>query len=587
MRMIDPASINNLTASAIMEELHRLGFSRVIISPGSRSTPLTVAAARHPDLATTIHVDERGASFCALGYARATGRPAPLICTSGTAVANYLPAVVEAWLENIPMLLLTADRPPELQNCGANQTIHQHGIFSHYTVSNESLTCPSPESDPLEAVAMIDRAVSSATGNSHNGGPVHVNCPFREPLVPDTTTPIDIPPNMHTWYESSSVLIPREKPRLPRMPSLDGLITKMAAAKRPLIIAGRLSSDTDRQAVTRLADRTGWPLFADIRSGLRLGGEYRSVIPHYDLLLLNESFADRNQPDLVLHFGGNVTSKRLLEWLAVASPETYMHIDPGPHTFDPNHQVTDRLHIPIVHAVDRLLTSVKPSGESESIHTWRKASDKVEEIISACPTDSTVLTDLQAMLAVTTAMQNNNHDLFVASSTPIRLVDWFGSSHGRAITVQSNRGASGIDGTIATAVGYALGSDRPLTLIIGDLAFLHDLNSLALLRSSACPITIVLLNNNGGGIFSLLPIARQEDIFEEFFATSHGLTFEQSAGQFAIPYRQCRTSKDLLSAYKSVDNSGEPSIIEVTTDRLAGADELRTLADRIRQLHID
>lgn len=579
-------NINLLWASILIEELTRHNITQFFISPGSRSSPLTTAAARHQKTESIVHFDERGAAFAAVGYARASHRPAALVCTSGTAVANYLPAVVEASMDRLPLVLLTADRPPELQTCDANQTIAQPGIFSHFVRYELNLPCPDIAMSANALLSTVDAAVYAALKSPR--GPVHINCPFREPLDPvhDQRDYRPYLARVEDWLSSG---VPWSRalhtPLGCATSDIHVLAEYIRESENGIVVVGQLESESDCDAALALSERIGWPLLPDIQSGLRLGLTHPNVISNYDCMLLLPGQSEKLLPDTVLHVGGRVTSKRLLRWLDQVRAARYVAIDGVVREFDPNHQVTLRLPVAVSAVTDELTKHFTSSPLTQNLAAWQKWSDTVDRTTGSIVGGTTLHEPSVAHLL--SQLLSNRHALWLASSLPIRLMDMYAANSGAAVPVGANRGASGIDGTIAAAVGFAHGLRRPLTVLIGDLAFLHDLNSLALVRASQQPITIVLLNNNGGGIFGLLPIAEYDDVFERYFTTPHGLTFELAAAQFGIEYTQVRTLDEFQIAYIAGRDSGHSSVIEVMVNREATIEVIRSIERSVRNLTVD
>ncbi len=586
--MSDQTGAYNLYAAELMiEELVRCGVEQFCLSPGARCTPLTIAVADHPTAERRIFHDERAAAYHALGYARATGRAAVLICTSGTAAANYLPAVVEASMDMVPMILLTADRPPELRDCGANQAIDQQNLYGHYTRWYFDVPCPDKHVPPESILTMIDQAVHRA--HSSPAGPVHLNCMFREPLLPNPHTDIALSdsPALATWRGRQRPFTIYE----PRQTVLSDDQLKHASdiidsAASGLLVVGRLSNDTERTAVERFARHLGWPVLPDILSGLRLGAECDAVIPYYDLLLQSVDAWKIAHPAVALHLGGRVVSKRLMTFLKAACFDEQLHVADHPYRHDWQHMVTRRLECSPVAFCEAVTPLVTTAGEFELKRQLRQASAQVGAIVQRTTEGGRDLSEPGIARLIS---QNIPEDagLFVANSLSIRLMDSCADLTRKSVTqtppVACNRGASGIDGTIATAAGYAVGLARPVTLLLGDLALLHDLNSLAIVRSLEYPMTIVLINNDGGGIFSLLPVAEREDIFEKYFATPHGLTFASSAKQFGLEYHTPTTPDEFVECYRRAVGSKRSALIEARTNREGTRDLYRKLLDEAAQ----
>lgn len=616
----EPSGINQIWADLLVEELIRAGVGLFCLAPGSRSAPLALAAAANPRAECVMHYDERGTAFCALGYGRAARRPAAWITTSGTAVANGMPAVVEASMDGVPMLLVTADRPPELRAAGANQTIDQVKIFGNYVRWQFDLPAPDPAIDPAVVLTTADQAVYRA--RRMPAGPVHLNVMYREPLVsnPDSSRYAAYLDGLRAWRDSEkpytrygsvtdisktpvsghdSAADISETPAAGSgaveniseilttysfdAPRLESLIHDLRRAKRGLVVAGRFHTRTQADAVRRLASELDWPLLPDVCSQLRFSGaspadwhtdgvaEGGATASRYDLALASEAFRASHAPDAVLYFGGAAVSKRLHAWLADVRPALFAVVRESPDRMDPGHCVTAYIETGIVpfcrSVMDYLKTgqgASEETGNKDWTASWAAASDTVARTMDEHMPDDLSEPAVARLLSQHTPDQAT---LVLASSMPIRDMDMFGDAAGRAPFVAANRGASGIDGTVATAVGLAYGRRSPVVLVAGDLALLHDLNSLALAASAPEPVVIVAINNHGGGIFSFLPVARCGEAFEPMFGTPHPWCFEQAARMFGLGYDHVRDMDALSEAYASALPYGESRIIEVTTDR--------------------
>ncbi len=554
--MTNAPTLNRHWAEALVGELVRCGVGLVCLAPGSRSTPLALAVAAS-GVEHLVHFDERGAAFCALGWARATGRPAAVVTTSGTAIANLLPAAVEASMDAVPLVLLTADRPPELRDTGANQTIRQPGLFGTFVRWAFDLPVPTADIDVAFVRTTAAQAVHRARGRP--AGPVHLNCPFRDPLAGKAVPSA----------ESRTTSGPSTRYRAATSVASDlatDLADRLRGIERGLVVAGRLRTRREGEAAVRLAEALGWPLLPDVASQVRLGVDSEVTIPFYDHLLGSETFRREHEPDAVLHLGGRSTSKRLAQFLATHRPPLFVVRD-DPFRFDPDHLVTGRIEADpadVCAALVGLLDA--PRDRSAWFVAWRRASDVAAETLGAFFDEGETLTE---PAVARLAAQHAGAGLVLAASMPVRDADAFSRPDGPAPLVASNRGASGIDGTVATAAGFARGLGAPVTLLTGDLALLHDLNSLALLREGP-PVTVVALNNDGGGIFHFLPVAEhgvtnRDEVFEPYFGTPHGLGFEHAARMFGLPFHQPETAGACEAAL------AEPGakLIEVRTERTA------------------
>lgn len=571
--------ITTVWGTLIIEELVRHGIERFCISPGSRSTPLTAAAARNPDAECNVFPDERAAAFFALGFARSAGKPAALICTSGTAVANYFPAVIEASVDHQPMIVLSADRPFELLETGANQTIRQHGIFGSYARWYSELPEPS-EKIPVNALlSTVDYAVRQSLGTSP--GPVHLNLPFREPF-----DPVDIPPDspwtrtLDLWRKEheplSSFTFYRKTAEAVTVSRIRKLLTD---ASSPLLVAGHLDTKADAEAVLNLARALKIPMYTDISSQLRMCRDNEPLQP----LLLSERFTSRFKPDLVLHFGGKIVGKRLAATIKRWTPKHFIVIKKHPSRYNPDHNVTWQIEASPEDFAGRLVSTIdRKNRNGLSLHAL---SIEIEKELDAYCSSEKALTEISTARIVSEIIPEY-HGLFLANSMPIRDMDAYTAlrENGAIPRFGMNRGASGIDGNIATAAGFAQGLGSPVTLVIGDISFLHDLNSLTLLRTMKHPLHIVVINNNGGGIFSFLPIAKQKDIFETHFATPQQYNIRSAAETFGIPYCNPSTNRQFRERYLKRCRSNTPGIIEITCSRENNLQEHHTLNARLRAL---
>jgi len=575
---MDAPNRTYLWAQCLIEELVRCGVDTFFVAPGSRSTPLTVAVARHETARTVLHVDERGTAFAALGYGRATGRPAGWITTSGTAVANGLPAVVEASTDSVPMLLLTADRPPELRDTGANQTIDQVKIFGDRVRWQVDVPPPSSEVDPSYVLTTADQAVHRAVRVPP--GPVHLNCMFRKPLEPTPSAePLEVPSALATWssLDTPFTTYPTPTPQ-PSEAAVAALAEEIQGIARGLVVAGRLDTLADAEAVRQLAGHLGWPVLPDVTSRLRLGPVPEATrIAYADQVLTSRAFREAVDPDVVIHVGGRFVSKRLRLFLRDTEPLVWAVLRPDPARIDPDHRVTHHVESEPAAAVAALRAHLPDDSERSDRHrtyrgAWTEADREAEKVLQSFLDDADETQTLSEPLVAheVARLAPPDHAIVSASSMPIRDLDRYGSPDGEGGPVFANRGASGIDGTVATAAGVAEGRGGPVTLIVGDLALWHDLNSLALLEGR--PMVVVVLNNDGGGIFHKLPIAGHEDVFEPYFTTPHGRTFENVAATFDLHYAQPRTPASFREAYRTACARAGPTLLEVRTDRQANQD---------------
>lgn len=545
MSMPSFSNLNYAWSHLMVRELLRLGVEGFFIAPGSRSSPLAWTVAELARDKMTVHFDERGLGFMALGHARATGKPAVIITTSGTAVANLFPAVCEAAMDEVPLIVITADRPPELRDCGANQAMDQVKFFGTYARWFVDVPCPAVEISPQWLLKTVDEAFSRAAT-----GPVHLNQMFREPLAP-----LAAKDGANMWMMQVDARWKNKIEPVMHESVPDGLGEALSGAKRGVVIAGAAKTPDEARAMLAVAEKLGWPLLPDIRSGLRLRKPHPNIIAMADQVLLRED--DAMRPDVVLHLGGKIVSKRIMKFMTTATAEL-IHVSGSTMRIDPDHAVTMRA----VCGIDALNLPAKTRTPAKWLSAWVKRDRAVTSAWKNLVAKANGLNE-PLVAALVSAWLPRGHALFLASSMPVRDMEMFGVGVHDECTVLCNRGVSGIDGTIASAVGYAHGSGKPVTLVIGDLAFLHDLNSLALIRASDVSLKIIVLNNNGGGIFSFLPVAGSPRHFETCFGTPHNIAgFEAAANLFEIPYARVETVEEFKAALKS-----QAVIIEVQSER--------------------
>lgn len=578
-------SLNALWADLIVEELVRNQVSHFVLSPGFRCAPLAVAVASNEKATSTVHFDERGAAYYALGYGRATGRPSALVCTSGTAAANYYPAVIEAATDMVSMILLTADRPPELRQTGANQTIDQVNLYGKYVRFHVDLPCPD-ECVPLGFVlTTIDQAVYRSARSP--AGPVHLNCMFREPLAPpeETENFSGYLAGIEEWIGAADTYTSYERPiNSASAAGLEQVASIISKSERGLLVIGSLRNATQRESVRRLIDSLNWPVFADIRSGLRLGAREGNIVAYFDQLLLSKRF-ERIDELTILHIGGVPISKRWLLFLDKSDLLNYVHVADHPFRRDPQHKVTLRIESDICDFCERIMPLIR-NGDSgaaanAAVELLREADRTVGNIIEKHVESEQTLTEVATARIIPRNVPEGTC-LYLANSMPIRDMDMYADPSGPRVDLAANRGASGIDGNIASAAGYVQGLNTGGTLLIGDLAFLHDVNSLALLKRLAQPLVIVVVNNNGGGLFSFLPIRNCTHVFEPFFGTPHNLTFEKCAAMFNLKYYRPQSKEELVGAYRTAFETGRSAIIEVVTGRDENLETHLVLQDKIK-----
>ena len=568
---------------AFVEELARSGLRHACLCPGSRSAPLALLLRRHPGIRVWTHLDERSAAFFALGMAKALREPVAVVSTSGTAAVNFAPAVVEAYYGRVPLLVLTADRPPELRDVGANQTIDQVRLYGAHV--KWFVETPLPEANE-EAVryarTVACRAVATARGDVP--GPVHVNLPFREPLIPAGEGP---PPGR----DASSIpyVTVRQAPRRPEPAELASLAAELRAAHRGLIVCGPQDDPEFPGAVVRLAAELGYPILADPLSQVRCGAHFGpAVIDAYDAFLRDEELAWNLVPEVVLRFGSTPVSKALLLYLKRYRKARQVLVDSGAWN-DPGLVASDVVHADAASFCRALLGALSSRSDEreapargEWLRRWQEANDKARAALAGRlrsepgPSEPGVFVELAGLLPA-------GATLFAGNSMPVRDLDTFFPGSDRPLRVLANRGASGIDGVVSTALGASAVASGPLVLVLGDLSLYHDMNGLLAARRYNLQATIVLLNNDGGGIFSMLPQAGDSEHFEELFGTPHGLDFRHAAEMYGLAYRPVDDVPAFRRAVaESLDAPGT-SLIEVRTDRRENACLHRELWQAVSQ----
>jgi len=558
-------NLNSLWAEWVVEELVRQSVTTFYICPGSRSTPLTLAAARHAKTRTSICYDERGAGYRALGYARATQQPAVVITTSGTAVANLHPAVVEAAQDGIPLLLLTADRPPELTDTGANQAIPQTSFFAQHVRWQFELPCPSADVDPAFVLTTVDQAVHRS--RDLHAGPVHLNVRIREPFLGSTSRAPDCDTSgLADWSQGSSPWTHYSASRITIAGAdLERVVTLINRTDRGMLLVGRLGSDAQREAVRALIRTLGWPVYADLASGLRLAEVGTHIMRYFDQSSLSEAFNARCRPRTLLHLGGRVTSKRVPLFFQQNRPEQTILVKEDPSRQDPIHGATHALHCDIEWFAQTLCRRYEGGDHSAFRGFYLERAERVDNIIAETIGEEEEITEPFVARRMTELIPNN-HSLFVANSMPIRDVDIYGVHQRRGVRVGVNRGASGIDGTIATALGFAEGCGTPTTLLLGDIAFIHDMSSLAQVSGCRFPLIIIVINNRGGGIFRFLPVSQEKDVFDAFFVTPHSFSLAGLGEPFHLDTYRVGTKAQFDQAYGAALQAGRSALIEVSVD---------------------
>jgi len=579
-----------LWGETIVDELVAAGVDTACIAPGSRSTPLTVAFAEHPETETFSILDERSAAFFALGRSRRSGEPTALVCTSGTAAANFHPAVIEASQSRVPLVVLTADRPAELRDSGANQTIDQGDLYGDAPRYHRTLPEPAPEPRRLRSLRVtVARAVSNARGA--DPGPVHLNAPFAKPLEP-TEVAGDVPDSLSAddplaveGRDGPFVRTRRGTPTADEE-TLDEVATALAGADRGLLVAGPTNPGRlDREAVTAFLDATGVVLLADPLSGLRFGSHVsgravrggghspdpddRLVCGGYDAYVGSDDWPG---PDVVVRVGASPTSKPLRKHLAAADARQFV-VDavgdwPEAEFTATDHVVADPSQV-LTEVAERFerRTTERDDSPRAATDEWRDRYRTAERVHWGVVADGREERLFEGgVLAAVVEDAPDPATVFVSNSMPVRDCDRFGRPREAALTVLGNRGASGIDGILSSALGAGSATDDPLVVVTGDLAYYHDMNGLLSVTRCGVDATVVLVDNDGGGIFHLLPIEAFDPPFTDQFRTPHGLDFEPTGELYGLEYTRVSTADGFERAYAESLTSEGTQVVEVTVD---------------------
>ncbi|NJP17645.1 MAG: 2-succinyl-5-enolpyruvyl-6-hydroxy-3-cyclohexene-1-carboxylic-acid synthase [Hydrococcus sp. CRU_1_1] len=570
--LLDFRNTNTLWASVAVETLSRLGLTTAILCPGSRSTPLTVAFARHCNIKAIPILDERSAAFFALGIAKRTGLPVALVCTSGTAGANFYPAVIEAKESRVPLLVITADRPLELRHCRAGQTIDQVKLFGNYPNWQTELAVPDPD---LGMLRYLRQTTIYAWERSRfpTPGVVHLNFPFRDPLAPTPQANTETL-QAFDWQDFFAFISPSSIP-LASLP----IPQAWQSCQRGIIVAGIAHSYAPKaycQAIATLSQSLQYPVLAEALSPLR---NYADLNPYlistYDLILRNEKLAQQLAPEIVIQLGELPTSKELRTWLETIQPHRWI-VDSSAENFDSLHGKSIHLRISVEQLESSFNCPLNPKDNSY-LQQWCDEDLRVRQNINR--TMQSIDGLLESKVAwLLSQMLPPHTSIFIANSMSVRNLEFFWLPGNSGITPYFNRGANGIDGTLSTALGIAY-RHRSSILLTGDLALLHDTNGFLIQQNFSGHLTIILINNNGGGIFEMLPIAQFEPPFEEFFATPQNLDFVKLCQTYNVEHKLISSWEQLKQLLNPLPETGI-RVLEIKCDRKADS---RWLQENLKQ----
>lgn len=558
-------TLNQRWSATIVKGLLDAGITDVVVCPGSRSTPLTLAFAATPRLKCWSILDERSGAFFALGLAKASGRPAAVVCTSGTAGAHFLPAVIEAAEGGTPLVVITADRPWVLHGFGAPQTIDQTSLYGPFV--RRAALLPDPEDGAAAASHLQNVITNTLVGaTALPPGAVHINAQFREPLSP--------PEGMELPRVKSSGARHFRPVNLPDPEALKLAAEAVNRYDRGVIVVGpRERNDGFPEAVNALGRRIGYPVLAESASNARFG--FPNSISYYDALLRHQPFAAAVRPDVVLRFGGGLTPKAPQEWIDASGARTFLFSDDG-LLFDPNHAADAVIVGDAERACSDLCGQVDDRSTSDYLKIFQKANAAAHEAWQEGDqslTEPSVARTLGKTLPPDTT-------LFVGNSMPVRDLDAFAWADRSRLRVLCNRGVNGIDGVTSTALGAAAATGKPVCLFIGDLSLLHDLSGLIVAKRLQLSLTVVVVNNRGGGIFNFLPVAAQAEHFEHYFATPHEADFAAVANLAGARYANPK-SVDELTGEIECGIRGGLHIIEVKTERLENVEVHREMFSKV------
>ena len=581
--MIDFRNVNTLWGSILVETFCRLGLTTAVICPGSRSTPLTIAFARHPQIETIPILDERSAAFFALGTSKKLGKPTVLVCTSGTAGANFYPAVIEAKESHVPLIILTADRPSQLRGCHAGQTIDQVKLYGNYPNWQTELALPAAE---LGMLRYLRQNIIHAWERTlfPVRGVVHLNLPFSEPLAPTPQPKLASfktqfsPQEFFSHIPTQSFFSINRQSLITNPHSLIPIpIKKWQSSPKGIIIAGLAQPDEPKtycQAIAHLCQTLQFPVLAEALSPLR---NYASLNPYlistYDLILRNTSLAQKLTPEIVIQVGELPTSKQLRSWLERIGVRQWI-IEPTAENYDPLHGNTIHLRTSLDELYSYLRTEVQTSNFSTNyLKQWLEAENKVRQNVNNTLESLTILYEGKVSWMLSKYLPPNT-PFFIANSMSVRNVEFFWQPNDSNVIPYFNRGANGIDGTLSTALGIAH-RHQSAVILTGDLALLHDTNGFLAKHQFQGHLTIILINNNGGGIFEILPIANFDPPFEKYFATPQSINFEKLCDTYDIEYQQINSWKQLQQLINPLPQQGI-RLLELKTNRKEDALWLQT-----------
>lgn len=551
---------NILWSKVFVEQLARMGVKNACISPGSRNTSLTYALAVNKKIKSSVFVDERSSAFYALGAAKQTGSPVLVVTTSGTAVAELYPAIIEAYKSRIPLIICTADRPAYLRNKGANQTINQKNIFKNHIRFFTEM--PLPEISEKSFSQLKELTVNAFITSAHTDkGPSHLNFPFEKPFEPDNYTDIaDSALLKKLWSFNKPIVLKKE------INSVSLLTKEITAHGKGVILCGSgCYGKYFPNQLAALAKHTGYPVVADGSTGLRFEKELKYfLIENFAAICRADNFLRQYDPEIIIQLGAAPTSASMLEFFIKSKAAKYL-VDEFGDWNDPSLTAKNIIKISPENLCEKVLENIKNRKPS---YAWLNKIKKLNSMAAIIktnfinaqpfPFEGRIVNEIISSLP-------GKCNLIISNSLPVRDFDSFANTSSKKINVYANRGASGIDGLISTSLGIASQSDLPTYLVIGDLSFYHDMNALPVKKNYSTPITIILINNNGGGIFEHLPISKQKGVFEKYFYTPLNLNYKNIAKGYGCGYHLIKNWSALRKKIQNF-NKKRIEILEIKTN---------------------
>ena len=564
---------NNLWTEVFVKQLSFAGVKFACISPGSRSTPLTYALAKNKKIKCFVNIDERSSAFFALGLAKASKTPVAVVTTSGTAAAELYPAIIEAYQQRVPLIICTADRPPELLNTGANQTINQHNLYKNHIRWFKNVGLPSITKLKLRRLQQTAyRAVEICA--IKDKGPVHINFPFKKPLEPFSFTD-EVDSLLLKAIDRSVKKIKQsmkkyDSGKLRKSKRFKEIVDLTLKSEEGLIIVGPQDHNSNlRKLLVELSSLSGYPIIADASSQMRfnVGKNYKKILSEYHAFLKSNRFYNSHQPKIILQFGRTPTSSSLETFLGNCDAPRYMINEYG-DWFDPSRKAKSALKYNPEEFVKELNNFLAELNIKRNNSVWLENFNKVDaltwEIKNKVVDKSTFPSEPGIINKILEALPNKSK-IMIGNSSPVRDFDNFASCSKKDFYIYVNRGASGIDGITSTALGIAQ-NKAPVFLLAGDLSFLHDLNALAAANKYSAGLTIILINNNGGGIFESLPVSKERSVLKEYFLTPHNLDLKKIMTSFGVDYKLIKSWKDLTESIKNSAERNSLNVLEIKTD---------------------